>query len=590
MKKSFAVALLLASCFQVFSQKPVRVTRPETVLIQKKQVVLFDNINFSGVSKAYGPGEYLLSNFNDQAASIRVPDGMVAYLYEHASQGKGYGISVDLLEDVADLGTLQFSKKLSYLVVFTSTRENTFVWARNAMVNGQFVPGHWERKKANPGPPNTIAVVSPPIEAPLPTTPSVLTVNGPNTNIQQLGIQTTEGRSLWERAMNTQLGIIGNDFRGIEELGSACFQRASNNLLIPDNLNFWYLQKNQRDHRNVKYFKRTLTGEITRVHQVHIEGTFEDFDANIDIKPDPSFLSLLTDAHGPEYTALMKTQYYGSFTTSGESGCPSGSFTTLEAEIADKYRPADGYKSKLIELNEDRVGKKIAVYGPWIWDEGHCCHPEIHPAEQLWWNETNNNEKVHNLNVVCDASRRFFWRNQMDDGTKLKPWAEPPIKGLFAIAFEYSIPAVAMEATAGHTTKTFEVNNIQHHNVIEYPAADQVYNLTYNGKNIISFIPHNNAFKVSFEQVGISPADRNKIRGFLVIETSVGVTTQKETSAIYPLSNPPTRVNLPANADPSAAPQIMESIFFSKEAGLYYFKLIEKNITTGRPDIRMSGN
>lgn len=584
------MAILLVSSFQVFSQKPVRVTRAEGVLIQKKLVILFENSNFSGASKSFGPGEYLLTDFNDQAASIRVPDGMVAYLYEHASQGKGYGIAVDLLEDVADLSTLQFSKKLSYLVVFSATRDNIYVWARNAMVNGQFIPGHWERKKANPGPPNTVAVVSPPIEAPLPTTPSVLAVNGPNTSINQLGIQTPEGRSLWERAMTTQLGIIGNDFRGIEELGSACFERASNNLLIPDNLNFWYLQKNQRDHRSTPYFKRTLTGEITRVHQVHIEGTFEDFDANIDIKPDPAFTQLLTEAHGPEYTTLMKSQYYGSLSISGESGCPSGSFTTLEAEIADKYRPSGGYKSKLIEMNEDRIGKKIAVYGPWIWDEGHCCHPEIHPAEQLWWNETSSNEKVHNLNVVCDASRRFFWRNQMDDGSKLKPWAEPPIKGLFAIAFEYTLPPLAMEATAGHTTRVFEVNNIQHYNVIEYPAADQVYNLSFNGKNIIRFIPHNNAFKVSFEHVGISPSNRNAIRGFLVIETSVGLTTQKTTSAVYPLSNPPTIIKIPENSNPSAAPQILESTFFSKEQGLYYFKLTEKNITSGKPDIRMSGN
>ena len=107
------MAILLVSSFQVVSQKPVRVTRAEGVLIQKKLVILFENSNFSGASKSFGPGEYLLTDFNDQAASIRVPDGLVAYLYEHASQGKGYGIAVDLLEDVADLSTLQFSKKLS---------------------------------------------------------------------------------------------------------------------------------------------------------------------------------------------------------------------------------------------------------------------------------------------------------------------------------------------------------------------------------------------------------------------------------------------------------------------------------------------
>lgn len=588
MQKTLCMFLLMVLNCQLFSQKPVRVTRTDAgVLVQKKQVWLFENPGYGGASKAFGPGEYLLSDFNDKASSIKVPAGMVAYLYEHGSTGKGYGVSVDLLEDNADLGSLNFSKKLSYLSVFYATRDNMYVWARNAYVNGQFVAGHWERKKANPGAPNTVAVVSPSIDAPLPTTASVLQVNGANTNIQQLGIQTAEGRSLWERAMNSQLGIIGNDYRGTEFLGSACFQRASNNFAIPDFLNFWYLQKQKNDHRSNPYFKRTLTGEINRVHQVNITGTFEDFDVNIDIKPDPLFNYLLSDAHGPEYTTLMKSQYYGSLGYTGESGCP-GSFTAIEAEIADQYRPSSGYKSKLIEMNENRIGKKIAVYGPWIWDEGHCCHPEIHPAEQLWWNETTAAEKSYNLNVVCDASRRFFWRNQMDDGSKLKPWAEPPIKGLFAIAFEYTLPGPTADVTGSHSTKIFEVSNIQHYNVIEYPNADQVYNLQYNGRDIVRFIPHNNAFKVSFEQVGISPADRNKIRGFLVIETAVGVTTQKTTSAVYPGSNPPVRINLPENSDPSAAPQILESAFFKKEEGLYFFRVTEKNSSKGRPEIRMS--
>lgn len=586
MKKLCGIVWLLVCPVALFSQKPIRVTRVEGPVLQKSQVILYENNNFTGASKSLGTGDFLLSDFNDRTASIRVPAGLVAVLYEHASGNTPYGIYVDLLEDAADLSTLNFSKKLSFIRIFSATRENTYVWARNAMQNGQFIPGHWERKRANPGQPNTIAVVSPPLEAPLPTTPSVLTVNGANTQITELGIQTTEGRMRWETAMTRQLGVIGNDFRGPDILGSACFERASNNIAIPDFLNFWYLQKQKNDHRDNPYFKRTLTGRITRVHQVNITGTFEDYDVNIDIDPDPAYRYLLTDAHGPEYTGLMKSQHYGSLGYSGESGCPS-SFDGLEAEIADKYRPGSGYKSKLVELNENRVGQKICVYGPWIWDEGHCCHPEIHPAEQVWWQEMQGNNRIFNMNVICDASRRYFWRKQMDDGSKLVPWAEPPIRGLFAIAFEYSLPAAATSAMTGYNSLEFEVANIQHYNVIEYPGADQVYNLIYNGQNIVSFIPHNNAFKVSFEQVGISPQDRTKIRGFLVIETSVGITTQKTTVANYPLSNPPVQVRLPENSSPKDAPEIMESTFFSKEEGLYYFTLSEKTVRKGKPETRM---
>ncbi|HRF17436.1 MAG TPA: hypothetical protein PK977_04680, partial [Chitinophagaceae bacterium] len=80
----------------------------------------------------------------------------------------------------------------------------------------------------------------------------------------------------------------------------------------------------------------------------------------------------------------------------------------------------------------------------------------------------------------------------------------------------------------------FEADYIQHYNLAEYPNANQTYNLVYNGKNIVSFVPNNNAFKVSFEHVGISPEDNNKIRGFLVLETSVGKTTQIATQDYYP--------------------------------------------------------
>jgi hypothetical protein len=305
---------------------------------------------------------------------------------------------------------------------------------------------------------------------------------------------------------------------------------------------------------------------------------------NIDIYPDPPYMYLLKEAHKPKFTGIMKTQYYGSLTKSGASGCPA-SFTSIEVEIADKYKPAEKYTSPLILSCINRYGKRIGVYGLWVWDEGHCRHPEIHPAEQVWWSEPAGNDRKFNLNVFCDASGRFLWRNQMDDGTKLKPWAEPPVKGLFAIAFEYDLPV--SNDLAGFTSRKFEVTNIQHNNVIEYPNADQTYNLMYNGKNIVSFVPHNNAFRVSFEQVGISSDNKNKIRGFLVIETSVGILTQIATEASYPgTSSVPgggTIIKLPAGSSPSQAPEILEKNFFRKESGYYSFIVTESGVKKGNP-------
>lgn len=543
--------------------------------IQKKQVVLYEQANYSGATKALGPGKHILTDFNDRASSIKVPAGMVAVLYEHAAATQGYGISVDLLEDVTDLAVYNFNDKVSYIDIFFSTKDNLYEWKRNAMVNGSFVPGHWQRKRANPGAPNTVAVVSPPIQMPMPTTPSVLAVTGTNTTIQTLGIQTAEGKGLWETA-KLQMGIIGNDYRGREEIGTAAFERASNNALIPDFFNFWYPQRPANDHR--KPFKRTLSGHVIKAGQANIQGTFADFDVNIHIVPYPKYDYLVSTAHKPLFTSIMKLQDV----PYDIKDCPP-SFISVEAEIAEDFWPKGNHtfgRARLTDMALSRVGRGICVYGPWIWDEGHCRQPEIHPAEQLWWSDSSNNRIKSNLNVVCDASRRFWWRRQMDDGTKLKPWAEPPVKGLFAIAFEYALPKADV-ASIGYNTLKFEADYIQHYNLNENPNSNKTYNLVYNGKNIVSFVPNNNAFKVSFEHVGISPEDNNKIRGFLVLETSVGKTTQIATQGIIPGSNPPQVFKLPAGSNPAQAPEIMEKHFFKKEEGHYYFTVTQSTVRSG---------
>ena len=568
---------------QIIKDRPPKTTKPpvKTKPVNapvSQEVILYEHPNYSGRFQTLAVGQYPLGDFNDLGSSIEVPAGMVVMIYEHAKATGGYGNYVDLMENCPDLSVYNFNGKISYVSVFSPSSRPGHVWVRNRMVNNEFIPGHWERARANgTKPDNSPPAIVSAINEPPTTSSTILTVNGANTIITTLGVQKGAEKLYWEKAMNQQLGVIGNDFRGLENIGSACFQRASNNLGIPDNFNFWYPQKRPIDNR---LFKRTLIGTVQKAKQYYKSGTFEDFDMNIDIYPDPSSMYLLTDAHKPEYTTLMKTQYYGSFTKSGESGCP-GSFDAIEAEIADRYRPSENYTSKLVMLLLNRYGQKIGVYGPWIYDNGHCCHPEIHPAEQVWWSEPAGNYRKFNLNVYCDASGRFLWRNQMDDGTKLKPWAEPPIKGLFAIAFEYKLPDPTN--AIGYTTRKFEVANIQHNNVIEYPNADQTYNLVYNGKNIVSFVPHNNAFKVSFEHVGLSPDDQSKIRGFLVIETSVGVLTQISREVTSPLTN-----NIPfkisEGAGPGDVPQLLEKLFFKKESGYYSFTVTESS--TGGPIIR----
>jgi len=102
---SFHLIAFIGCAFLAAAQSPpsapgVSRFRPiPPIEIALSTVTLYEDANFGGRSKSVSAGDYRLSDFEGIASSIKVPQGFVAILYEHADQGGGYGISVDLLED-----------------------------------------------------------------------------------------------------------------------------------------------------------------------------------------------------------------------------------------------------------------------------------------------------------------------------------------------------------------------------------------------------------------------------------------------------------------------------------------------------------
>lgn len=675
-----------------------------TALACAQQAIVFDQPNFAGGSRNLSVGNYRLTDFNDMISSIRVPQGMAVILYEHADEAGGYGASVDLLEDCANLSAYGFDHKTSYIIVF-HTRSNGLLWARGRMDNGRFVPGHWERERANGQlPPNNGPVVSPYLPArgsgveycnpllclrllqqsealkagikssyypsvaeqmpvidslirayeqssqgklalkkynralkdyqvkyaawdrlpaykqeqiPEPIAPS-RPIPAKNTehlrsmavSILQSGnsarelkateqkmldcqcdligyglptpvftdtaimvndVRTTLPRfldtALYDKAVNDQMGIIGSDYMPRRSIGTAAFEREFDrkslagfglDLLGGSTINFWFPQKRRNE---TSPYKQTLSGRITEV-RVASEKILIDRDVNIDIIPSLNYDYLIKEGHRPELTKLTSAgQRYKNETI----GCPAN-FVTVEAEI-DMQQTA---KDRLVAMLTPRTGQNICVYGPWIYDAGHCDHPEIHPAEQIWWSTGSadpGNDKEYYCNVYCDASKRFWWRDQMDDGTKIKPWGAPPIEGTFAIAFE---------ATPGRPAKTFEVSDIDANNVENPRIRNKSYNLVYKGQTIVSFIPNSNAFRVSYEKVGLYG---DKIRGFLVITTKVGSVRQIATEVVIQPQDPSKPYNtkktapVPLGTDVNKIRQSWERKVFEKKEGHYMFKV-----------------
>ena len=139
--------------------------------------------------------------------------------------------------------------------------------------------------------------------APPPPPVTAITVSGPQSTITVLGPQSAQHASQWNQAISDQMGVVGNDFNGPQEIGSAAFERASNNLLIPDSFDFWFPQTMPSD--NDRHYKKSLAGKIQDVHISSISGMYEDNDLNIDIVPNPNYQDLLKYAHPREYTDII---------------------------------------------------------------------------------------------------------------------------------------------------------------------------------------------------------------------------------------------------------------------------------------------
>jgi hypothetical protein len=271
---------------------------------------------------------------------------------------------------------------------------------------------------------------------------------------------------------------------------------------------------------------------------------------------------LITEGHPREYTNIMKAQYAAGLSGFGKPNCDDEEsirdFSVVEAEV----QASDDLASGVAEGLRDRfaagaaaTGNKIGVYGPWIYDKGHCCHSEIHPSEQIWWRENSNSGTTYQLNVICDASKRFWWRSQMDGDLKLKPWGAPPIKGVFAIAFEVALPGPEVATSP----LEFVVTDISRHNVMTRSNANETA-LFYNGMLLVKFVPNGDSFAASFEGVGLG--ESGHVRGFLVLETTVGRLNQTLVTDDFP-----------AGTDVNSLNEDDEHKVFEKEAGHYMFSL-----------------
>ncbi len=323
--------------------------------------------------------------------------------------------------------------------------------------------------------------------------------------------------ALWKKADVQQLGVIGNDWDGKDEIGTAPVQRQVVYRGInvgPNVLNFWY--PNVRPSDNNRAWRQTLIGRLkSEAEHFNQDNWFPDHDIDFYIIPDPPYEYLIKE--NPKPSISLYSGLGNLINDHAIPNCPA-IHDHVEAEI-----DLDNTNEKqfLTSFNDFTGARPFAgFYGTWIYDRGHCDHPEIHPAEQIWWSYQTDYVYTTRCHLVCDYSRRYDRPSQFDsDGGKysvMKPWGEPPVKGVFALPFELQPGAERI------TYRIFQhdYNNLNANNSVLFDNA-RVHHLILDGKTLVSVVePEVKCMNVNFEQVGFDAS--GNLKGFIVITSAVG--------------------------------------------------------------------
>ncbi len=349
-------------------------------------VTIYDAVNFGGRSATLAAGNYPLTGSGaplDKVASIQVPAGMVAMVFEMADGAGGYGRSADLMENYSDVSTLGLSG-IPYIQVFLAERDAPLLeamiakaptaaaavatttaaattatavaapgpvrlpmptpvmqqfWTRGAVVNEQYVAGHWTEGSApasQPGP----AVVSP---GPLP---------------HLLHITSIQGADMVNPAYNTSGSNWASQVAGgVKFDGSSAHSLEWISVLNPT--------VEQDDEVGVAGFALASQASGADLPFTHpFGGDFE-----FQIVPDAGYTNLLGPSNIPPANENTDSEIVEAFGQFRQYGLPAVGSFAMEVDagiVPEPYRAANG----------DRV----AVYGRWIVDAGHNdFHTEIHP-------------------------------------------------------------------------------------------------------------------------------------------------------------------------------------------------------------------
>jgi hypothetical protein len=211
--------------------------------------------------------------------------------------------------------------------------------------------------------------------------------------------------------------------------------------------------------RAVQRNKQKVVGTVRKIGGVAEKPHFRELDVNYDLIP---HTQKYIDIYYRGYQAQMKTRK-----AARQRDFSQPPFTYPTPETIDNYRVhcectpyfKEGYREKINEnlypvlsganltthKNFMHEHPTMGMYGAFVLDCNHSCHPEIHPYEWLWWLDLNPEKD----NVQDKISWIFGYLR--DVSQRQRNWVKKPRSGAISFPFIFKIDTKNKEIFIEHT-------------------------------------------------------------------------------------------------------------------------------------------
>lgn len=318
-------------------------------------------------------------------------------------------------------------------------------------------------------------------------------------------------------------------------IGNRKFSGAGYPVLNPFLGENWYPIRTEKQH---------FTGIVSRFG---VSNFGDESDWNIHLIPENGFEDFISDAI-PYRSGKWNTAADGRYTVEAE-------ITPDEHRYGNPWFTNSGSKTSLLN-------KRITVYGPFVREEAHGNHPEIHPSEQIWWKQSDN---THIVLLLNDDSNRFDDRADtvVRNGTTTtvikgdytarrvtsyayQPWS--PNKKQEAeiwVAFELNPDLGGLKVDL----QTLDAHNFYKNIVSADVAQGDRYSISYKGNTVLTVQESAGLdpfTSITFRNVCMNTAT-GKLQGYIVIHTAVGNGNGDEGFVALQIDQRP----VPINAQPA---------------------------------------